>query len=193
MNLQQHNKRDAMKVWLSKQEVNELLEQPDRVEIEIAFGLSARCGLRSQEILDVLPTHVKDTGAGKMLVVPSGKGDKYRETPIDGRLAGQIRTIESMKGSDETVVPVESTAALRKWIKHSRERLAKETDNERWNHVSMHDLRRSWATLLESAGVDSRLVMKWGGWSNIDTYYQHYQGAHSPEAQKRERDKVEWL
>lgn len=56
-----------------------------------------------------------------------------------------------------------------------------------------HDLRRTWATSLRSADVDAMVVCDWGGWDDLETFLDHYRGVHSPEAQKRERNKVDWL
>jgi integrase len=57
----------------------------------------------------------------------------------------------------------------------------------------MHDLRRTWATALASEDVDPLLVCDWGGWEDLETFLDHYRGTFSPEAQLRERQKVEWL
>lgn len=67
MNLQQHENRDDMKVWLSQNEVEQLLETADDTQKWIAFALGARCGLRSHEVLDVAPEDIVDTDAGTML------------------------------------------------------------------------------------------------------------------------------
>jgi len=59
--------------------------------------------------------------------------------------------------------------------------------------VSFHDLRRSWATNLAAAGVDPILVLDVGGWADLETFLDHYRGSYSPEAHRREREKVAWL
>ena len=41
--------------------------------------------------------------------------------------------------------------------------------------------------------VDAMVVCDWGGWNDLDTFLDHYRGTNSPEAQRRERDKVDWL
>ncbi len=58
-----------MKVWLSQNEVEQLLEAADGTQQRIAFALGARCGLRSHEVLDVAPDDVVNTDAGTMLRV----------------------------------------------------------------------------------------------------------------------------
>ena len=45
--------------------------------------------------------------------------------------------------------------------------IADETGNDRWESVSSHDLRRSWATYhLVERQVDVRTMMAIGGWSD---------------------------
>lgn len=195
MNLKQHKKRDDMKVWLSQDEVELLLEVADSTQQRIAFALGARCGLRSHEILQVAPNDIVETDAGIRLRVWEGKGDKFRETPVPRDLATTIRTVDDVRpeSSDQSLVDRESTRSLRRWVEKARGELATETSDEGWHHLSFHDLRRTWATSLASADVDPLLVCDWGGWNDLDTFLEHYRGTYSPEAQRRECEKVEWL
>lgn len=195
MNVIDHDDTDGKKVWLSIDETDELLNEPDSMERSIAFELAVRCGLRSAEVLEVAPDDVIETDAGDMLKVPDGKGDKYRETPLPSTLKRQIQTVAEMReeSSDEPIISVTTTQSLRNWIKSSRETLADETDDDRWNYLSMHDLRRSWATQVAENDVDPLVVCQWGGWNDLDTFLEHYRGTYSPEAQRRERNKVNWL
>lgn len=195
VNLKQHEKTDEMKVWLSEPEVDQLLEAAKDTERQIAFALGARCGLRSHEVLQVAPKDVVDTDAGTMLRVREGKGGKYRETPIPDSVKTQIRTIDDVrdKQSSAPIVSVTSTNSLRYWIARTREHLEEETGDEGWQYLSFHDLRRTWATSLASKDVDPLIVCDWGGWNDLDTFLEHYRGTYSPEAQKREREKVSWL
>lgn len=195
MNLREHDDSDGMKVWLSEDDTTALLDAAKNTEREIAFALAARCGLRSHEILDVTPSHVVKSDAGTMLTVPSGKGDKYRETPIPTALAKQTQTVDEMRDADsgDPIISVTTTQSLRNWIQTAREQLADDLDDDRWRQVSFHDLRRTWATSLAEQDVDPLIVCDWGGWSDLDTFLDHYRGVYSPEAQRRERGKVDWL
>lgn len=195
MNVIDHDDTDAKKVWLSIDETDELLNEPDSIERSIAFELAVRCGLRSAEVLEVTPDDVVETDAGDMLKVPDGKGSKYRETPLPSTLKRQIQTVAEMReeSSDEPIISVTTTQSLRNWINSSRGALAEETDDDRWNHLSMHDLRRTWATQVAQNDVDPLVVCQWGGWNDLDTFLEHYRGNYSPEAQRRERNKVNWL
>lgn len=195
VNLRQHEQTDKMKVWLSESEVVQLLEAAKDTERQIAFALGARCGLRSHEVLQVAPKDVVETDAGTMLRVHHGKGDKYRETPMPDDLSTQIQTIDDVRDEDSStaIVSVTNTNSLRYWIKCTREQLAEETDDEGWHHLSFHDLRRTWATSLAAKDVDPLVVCDWGGWNDLETFLEHYRGTYSPEAQRREREKVSWL
>ena len=195
MNCEPHDNSDSMMVWLSEDDVDQLLDAAKDTERRVAFALGARCGLRSHEILEVSPDDLVDTQAGHMLIVKHGKGDKYRETPIPNQLVTQIETIDDMRdeSDDEPLLSVDNTNSLRYWIKSTREELSEETGDDRWHYVSMHDLRRTWATSLDNKSVDAMVVCDWGGWNDLDTFLRHYRGTYSPEAQRRERAKVDWL
>ena len=195
MNLREHDHADGMAVWLSTVDSDRLIDAADTKEQEIAFSLGVRCGLRSHEILQVRPSDIVDTDAGTMLVIEHGKGDKYRETPIPSDLATMIQTAAEYGDSDADapIISVTSTRSLRRWVKRAADQLADETDDTRWRHLSTHDLRRTWATALADADVDPLLALDWGGWNDLETFLDHYKGAYSPEAQRRNRDKVAWL
>jgi integrase len=182
-----------MKVWLSLEELQRLISHPDDTEEQIVYGLGGTCGLRSHEILQVRPSNVKDTDMGLMVAVPEGKGEKYREVPIPERLATQIKTIGDVRSSDQPVVSISTTRGIRKWIESTRRELAEETGNNDWLELTLHDLRRTWANQLSSCDVDALLVLEWGGWNDMDTFLDHYNGAYTPEGQRRERQKVDWL
>jgi integrase len=206
MNLEQHAGRDDMKVWLSTSgdpsEVDQLLEATGDTNQRIAFGLGVYCGLRSEEIVAVRPEDVVDTDAGPMVRVHDGKGGKYRETPCPGDLANTIRTAADYREepkhypivtSQSSATKGATTRTLRRWMEHAREEVAAETGDEMWLHLTFHDLRRTWADGLRAAGADPLLVCDWGGWEDLETFLEHYKGVNSPEAQRRERAKVDWL
>ncbi|GGK63456.1 tyrosine-type recombinase/integrase [Haloarcula sebkhae] len=195
MNLENYDDQDGMKAWLSEQEVQQLLDQFDDTEKRIAVSLAVRCGLRSAEVLDIAPEHVVDTDAGTMLRVwQSAKTGEYRETPIPPNLATTIRTVGDVREEPTDAPLVDSTTrTLRRWMDRATSDLLEETGDDGWQFVGMHDLRRTWATSLRSADVDAMVVCDWGGWDDLQTFLDHYRGTHTPEAQLREREKVDWL
>jgi len=195
MNLENYDDQDGMKAWLSEQEVQQLLDQFEDTEERIAVSLAVRCGLRSAEVLDIAPDHVVDTDAGTMLRVwESAKTGEYRETPIPPNLATTIRTAGDMREQPTDAPLVDATTrTLRRWMEGATSDLLDETGDDGWQFVGMHDLRRTWATSLRSADVDAMVVCDWGGWDDLQTFLDHYRGTHTPEAQLRERQKVDWL
>ncbi len=114
---------------------------------------------------------------------------------------GRIRSWENGSKPDPvrdasastSLLDITSTHSLRRWIQTAADRLQDETGDEGWTHLGFHDLRRTWATALASADVDALLVCDWGGWSDLETFLEHYRGTYSPGAQQRERGKVDWL
>lgn len=193
MNFEEHNDRDDLKIWLAQDEVDQLLETAQSTNERVAFALGARCGLRSNEIVNVAPEDLADTEAGWMIRVWEGKS-KPRETPCPANLATTINTIDDVRDEDSDVPVVNrSTRTLRRWIDRTGDELAEETGEDLWRYLSMHDLRRTWATSLKGEEVDAMLVCDWGGWSDLETFLDHYKGKFSPEAQRKQREKVDWL
>lgn len=198
MNLRPYDDRDGRKVWLSAEETETLLDAAEGADPtrRRAFALGVRCGLRSVEAAGVTPADLKQTDAGAMLRVREviAKGGKYRECPIPAPLAREIRGIAEARSEpdDDPIVGV-STRTLRRWVEDTREQLVEQTDDPDWQYLSYHDLRGTWATALKSADVDPMLVADWGGWSDLETFLDHYRGDFTPDAQRRERGKVEWL
>jgi integrase len=193
MLLREHDKRDDMKVWLSQDEVDQLLRSAEGTQRELGIALGARCGLRSHEALQVTPADVVETQAGRMLRVREGKGDKYRETPVPNELGTRIETVADVRDAppDAPLLEPTSTRTLRRWIDDAAD--AVDDAEPGWGHLTYHDLRRTWATALGSADVDPLIVCDWGGWNDLDTFLEHYRGTYSPEAQRRARDGVEWI
>jgi len=195
MMTEEYDDQEGRRVWLSRDEVDQLLGVIDDPLRKVAFRLAAECGLRTHEIVEVTPNHVVDGGeAGEMLVVPEGKGEKYREAPIPESLAELVDAAASFGGVDADDVLVDrSTRALRNWVTGARSQLADETDEDRWQYLTFHDLRRTWAGQLANADVDETVALRWGGWNDLETFLNHYRGEATEKAQARERAKVDWL
>ncbi|UPW01636.1 hypothetical protein M0R88_05920 [Halorussus gelatinilyticus] len=80
---------------------------------------------------------------------------------------------------DEPLVDV-TDRTVQRWVTNAAESIAEETGNDDWQYVSAHDLRRTWATStyysLHASDVAKSLVMRWGGWSDEDTFTNNYLG-----------------
>jgi len=179
-------------IWLSNAEVEQLIEAAHSDKARLAFQLGARCGLRSDEIVRVASEDVVNTEAGWMLRVDSAKTDAVRQTPAPEVVAGMLRAYGSGMTGGDPVIDV-TTRTIRNWVGRAGDRLADETGDEMWSYLSPHDLRRTWATSLKGEDVESLVVCDWGGWSDLETFLDHYRGAFSPDAQRKQREKVGWL
>ena len=195
MFFQEYDGKDGYQIWLDNSEIEQLLAATDDSQHRLAFELGVRCGLRSDEIVRVAPADVRRTEAGPMLRVDSAKGGGIRQTPLPEQLATRLETIADVRAEDDATVPAldVTTRTLRRWMTRYSQRLADDTDEEMWRWLGMHDLRRTWATQLKGDDVDAMIVCDWGGWSDLETFLDHYRGKFSPEAQRKQREKVGWL
>jgi len=177
-------------VWLSPRDQQLLLdhlgdEYPIR-RLGLQLGLH---GLRTDEVVQVEPRHVQELhaeGHEYRLMLPDGKTGR-RELPISPDIRDNIKYRKNFGNirQDDPVIPV-SKRSMRDWIQQAREELAGLEDDDRWLNLSMHDLRRTWATdtfySLAVAGnpIAEELTMSWGGWRHTDagreTFRKDYLG-----------------
>jgi integrase len=189
------NPDKGRKVWLSKNEIGQLMNAVEDTQKRIAFRLMAEAGLRTKEALRAKPADVKplddEDSDGYKLRVWEGKGDKYRETWLPSALAESIRIYADMDDldSDERLINV-TRQTIQRWVRAARETLAEETGDEGWQYLSAHDLRRTWGTQAIEAGVLPTVVMQAGGWDDFKTFQKHYMGQHGDNVVAREAAKV---
>lgn len=195
MFLSPYPEKDGMKVWLDEREVDAWIAQADDTEQRIAFQLMAYSGLRSKEVLEVTPEHVQQTLAGPRVTVYDGKTG-HRETIASNELLTLANAMEDThdRGHDDALVSVSSRRTLRRWTKRAASRMIEITDDPRWGHLTPHDLRGTWVTLLmHDYQVDPLLCCDWGGWEKLETLLEHYRGTYSVNVQRRELSAVPWI
>lgn len=185
----EHDADDGYRMWLSDDETKQLIDAAPSDKARLAIQLGVRCGLRSDEIVRVASNDVHQTDAGWMLTVDSAKTGGKRQTPAPDVVAGMLRAYGT---GDKPVINV-TTRTIRNWVTGAADAVIDDGGREMWEYVSPHDLRRTWATNLKAADVESLVVCDWGGWSDLETFLEHYRGAFSPEAQRQQREKVAWL
>lgn len=192
MQTRPYPEKDGLRIWLSRDEQRQLLEDvQDEPRRRIALQLALH-GLRSDEIVatnapGIQPRHLRElsNGAeGHVLVIPDGKTGK-REVPVSEDLVERVRYLKSAArmNRDEEIVDV-SKRTLRNWIADAREALLDVDDQA--SALGMHDLRRTWATdsyyslALEGVPIAEQLVMSWGGWKQTstgrETFRENYLG-----------------
>ena len=166
----------VVKCWLSRAELDRLERVAGAAdwEREIAIQLMGRCGLRADEVSYPNTADLRWSQEGEIWFVEvRGKNTKggdqtVRDAWVPEAVADDIHKYTREREFSETDPWVDvSTASVRRWVKEAATAIAAETDNERWTHVSSHDLRRSWATYhLVERQVDVRTMMAIGGWSD---------------------------
>jgi integrase len=180
-------KADEYRCWLSLSEQDRLKTYyQDDLERQVAVRLMLH-GLRSDEVTRVSRAHIRRLDADEesyKLKIPEGKTG-YRECPISSELRTTIVALSSAQGTrggraDAPVCDV-TTKTLSRWVDEAVESIAnKDEETDDWEHVTCHDLRRSWATStyyrLHASDVAKSIIMRWGGWTDEDTFETNYLG-----------------
>ena len=166
----------VVKCWLSPAELDRLerVAGADGWEREIAIQLMGRCGFRASEVSYPANEHLRWSQEGDIwLVEVRGKNTKggdrtIRDAWVPADVADDIHKYTREREFTDTDSWVDiSTDSVRRWVKEAATQIAAESDDDRWRHVSSHDLRRSWATYhLVERQVDVRTMMSIGGWSD---------------------------
>jgi len=195
MQTRRYPEKDGRRVWLSRGEQDRLLdvfdEDPEK-QLAVRLGL---CGLRADEVVagegrpGVCREHIRaldsDREAWKLEVPVSKRA--ARETPLPGETKRLLNTTANVRGlrKDEPVIDA-GKRSIQRWVSNAAADLAEEEPAKRWDDVTFHDLRRSWATdtyySLSFAGVSiaETLVMGWGGWAMTEsgrrTFRENYLG-----------------
>ncbi len=143
-------------------------------EREIAIQLMLRCGFRADEVNHPTPDDLRWSSSGDCWLVEvsgkdtSGGEGKIRDAWVPDAVADNIQRFvsERERDDDEAIVSV-VTGSVRRWVRAAAEHVAHDGHSDRWELVSSHDLRRSWATYhIVERGVDVRTMMSIGGWSD---------------------------
>jgi len=166
----------VVKCWLSPEELGRLerVAGSDSWEREIAMQLMGRCGLRVSEVTYPNTKNLRWSERGDIWLFEvrgkntKGGKPKVRDAWMPENVADDIHKYTRERALADTNPWVEaSRPTLRRWVKEATQTIANKTSDERWESVSSHDLRRSWATHhLVERQVDVRTMMSIGGWSD---------------------------
>lgn len=201
MRLDDYPEQDGKRVWLRTREfdgepdeMQMLIDESQSAQQRIAFTLAGRAGLRLSEIVSVTPNDFNHGPRGFVRVWGDyAKRDKYREAPIPNDFEAFVDGVTQNQAPDEPVVDVVGSTVYR-WVRRAAERLQAETGDEGWQYLGVHDLRRSWGGhLLWNCGVLPAVVKEFGGWEDWETFEESYMGEITPEAQQRERSKIDYV
>jgi len=189
MRLDKYDDDDGYRVWLSTAEYDRLLGAVDDTTHRLAIQLGGRSGLRVSEITDLTYRNVLDADEG-FARIWNTKNEEYREAPVPDDVLHAVRALADYHDRDDKIVPV-SNRTVRRWVTQKAETLHAEDGNRGWKFLRPHDLRRTWASwAMYERGVLPAVIFRYGGWSDWDTFANHYVGTLSPEAARRERSKM---
>ena len=188
MRLEATERPDEYKVWLTDSEIEDLRRATTGYRDDIIIQLGAFVGLRSFEVPQIQPRHIKTTESGQYrLRVPEGKdttgsGGK----PRDAYLPDDVERSLQQFANAENIAPREpfvdlSGRGVRAAVKRTAKAAANETGEDDFRHVSSHDLRRRFAQrLLVDENMNPRVVMQVGGWDSFQAI-EPYLNAPTPE------------
>lgn len=184
MQTRPYDTKDGKRCWISRDERQQLLDAVDTdLQRRIALQLGLH-GLRTDEIVEVAAGSLWTAGDVQMLHLDDTKTDSERDVPIDTELSRSIESLHNGPNDIGKHDPVVNTSKrnLRNWIEAARENV----DVEHRQLITMHDLRRTWATdtfyslAFEGVPIAEELTMSWGGWEHTatgrETFRQNYLG-----------------
>jgi integrase len=166
------------KCWLRQGEYQALVDAAGGWRDELIVRLGGEVGLRSFEIPQIQPTHIRrevgEDFEAFLLRVPEGKDTrdgvgKPRDAYLPRRLETEMTRFAEERELEDTdpFAPV-SARRIQQIIKEAATSAAVRTGDDDFRKVSSHDLRRYFAqTLLVRERVNPRVVMSVGGWSDF--------------------------
>lgn len=188
MRLEATEKPNEYKVWLTDSEIEDIRRATTGYRDDIIIQLGAFVGLRSFEVPQIQPRHIKTTESGQYrLRVPEGKDTSGSGgKPRDAYLPDDVERSLQQFANAENIAPREpfvdlSGRGVRAAVKRTAEAAAAETGDDDFRHVSSHDLRRRFAQrLLVDDNMNPRVVMQVGGWDSFQAI-EPYLNAPTPE------------
>lgn len=197
MRIERNENHHSYKCWLTPDEFNRLNRTAGSYRDSLILRLGGEVGLRSFEIPQIRPEHIRHVDGHARLRVPRGKdtegsGGKPRDAYLPESVESELLRFANVEGidRDEEIVDLTPRTVQRRVTK-TAERVAEEIDDPDWRKVSSHDLRRHYAqTLLVRKRMNPRVVMDVGGWSSFQAI-EPYLNAPTPEVINEEFEKAE--
>jgi integrase len=170
------NADGTSKCWMTEDEYHEFRRAAETTRDNIIVRLGGEVGLRAFEIPQVQPRHVRRTGDGEhyRLRVPEGKDTadgqgKARDAYLPRSVETDLHRYATENEVDDAEPFIDlEPRSVRYRVDQVAERAAELTGDRDYYKVSSHDLRRRFAQrLLVDEGMNPRVVMAVGGWSDF--------------------------
>jgi len=187
MRIERNENHHSYRCWLTPDEYKTLKQTAGSYRDSLIVQLGGEVGLRSFEIPQIRPEHIKHVDDHARVRVPEGKdtegsGGKPRDAYLPESVESELLRYANVEGidHDEQLIQLSDRSVQRR-VKATAEAVAEETGDSDWRKVSSHDLRRFYAqTLLVRERVNPRVVMQVGGWSSFSAI-EPYLNAPTPE------------
>ena len=163
--------------WLSKTEMKDLLEAPDRrtprgrVEhalLLFLYNTGARVSETTQLVAGDL--QIGRRGGGQALVNIHGKGGKHRQCPLWPRTeAALTELLQGRAAADALFLSRQRRAYTRFGVYRLVERSAARVPSLAGRRITPHTIRHTSACHLLQAGIDLNTIRAWLGHASLDT------------------------
>lgn len=181
MQLEPYDSKAGYRCWLSSNEQEQLENYySEDIEKQLVIELLLD-GLRADEVVKVRKQdfrRMQTNEDGWMLTVRDDSKTGHRECPVSKSTKTTAYALCSAQNLHKDAEILDySTKSIQNWVKWAAEDL--EAQNEDWQYVTAHDLRRTWATWTYYQIEGDRAkqaVMQWGGWESEQVFTQHYIG-----------------
>jgi|APHM01.1.fsa_nt_gi Site-specific recombinase XerD len=207
--MSQNTRQEERQIWLTPKEMNQLILSAPSNRDKLIMQLGSQCGLRISETrtlrVDDLIEREVENDLKYFATIRNGKdttgdGGHTREIWIPKDTWSTIRLVinEYNLQKQHYLVPSRNGGGLsdtgaRNIVKKIGERaFESNNNNNRYQYVSSHDLRRYWAhQLLVEHGLNTRIVMSLGGWRSFNSL-KPYLDKPTPQNISTEMDKADW-
>jgi len=175
MRIERNDNHHSYRCWLTPEEYKRLKQAAGSYRDSLIIQLGGEVGLRSFEIPQIRPEHIKHVDGYARLRVPEGKdtegsGGKPRDAYLPESVESDLLRYANVEGveRDESLINLSDRSVQRR-VKVTAEAVADQTGDTDWQKVSSHDLRRYYAqTLLVRERMNPRVVMAVGGWNSFE-------------------------
>ena len=179
----------TLPVVLSVDEVGRVLSRVRLLKYRVCLTTIYSCGLRILEGVTLKTEHID--GERKQLHIRNAKGGKDRRVPLPERTLEMLREFWSTHRHPRYVFPAKTPQGISPSISNKpmnassvrRALLAALEESGVQKHATVHTLRHSYATHLQEAGDNLRVIQSYLGHSSIQStlVYTHLtQKAQSP-------------
>ena len=180
---------DEVKCWMDyPNEVDQLIDEmrEQSWEARIAGLIMGKLGTRASGVVTARPKNLTYNSKGEYWQLKiyakntKGGGKTVRDVYVPEQVKRELDNYQrerDLRPSDPYVD--KSVDTVRRWVREAGDRLSQQ-GSDRWDHVSSHDFRRSWATYhLVEQDRSPRVMMEIGGWDSMEAM-EPYMSKPSP-------------